>query len=117
MVLVHGVGTRTDLTLPVSLAAIGAGTALMISFVPVPADVLDRAGHAMLDRLAARTALISLFSAVSNESAAAPATATGSLVTLQIISHVAEARLRPFHSRRFRCLGGADLRRRHPGCL
>ncbi|MDQ3762268.1 MAG: hypothetical protein M3460_11445 [Actinomycetota bacterium] len=33
MVLAHGVGTRSDLPLPVSLAAIGAGMALMISFV------------------------------------------------------------------------------------
>ena len=33
MRLAHGVGTRSDLPLPVSLAAIGAGMALMISFV------------------------------------------------------------------------------------
>jgi hypothetical protein len=33
MVLAHGVGTRSDLPLPLSLAVIGAGTALMISFV------------------------------------------------------------------------------------
>jgi hypothetical protein len=62
----------------------------MISFVPEQADVLDRAVRAMLDRLAARSALISLFSAVSNEPVAAPATtATGSPVTLQITSQVA----------------------------
>ncbi|MGH4023349.1 MAG: hypothetical protein ACRDRV_02060 [Pseudonocardiaceae bacterium] len=33
MVLAHGIGTRSDLPLPVWLAALGAGTALMISFV------------------------------------------------------------------------------------
>lgn len=33
MVLAHGVGTRSDLPLPIWLAALGAGTALMISFV------------------------------------------------------------------------------------
>ncbi|MGH3897197.1 MAG: hypothetical protein ACRDTA_02890 [Pseudonocardiaceae bacterium] len=33
MILAHGVGTRTDLPLPVWLAALGAGMALMISFV------------------------------------------------------------------------------------
>lgn len=63
----------------------------MITFVSEQADVLDRAVHAMLDRLAARSALISLFSAMSNEPVAAPATtAMGSPVTLQITSQVAE---------------------------
>lgn len=33
MILAHGVGTRSDLPLPVWLAALGAGTALTISFV------------------------------------------------------------------------------------
>ncbi|MGH3932364.1 MAG: hypothetical protein ACRDTF_20590, partial [Pseudonocardiaceae bacterium] len=33
MVLAHGVGTRSDLPLPIWLAALGAGMALTISFV------------------------------------------------------------------------------------
>ncbi|MGH3915656.1 MAG: hypothetical protein ACRDTC_19950 [Pseudonocardiaceae bacterium] len=33
MILAHGVGTRSDLPLPIWLAALGAGMALMISFV------------------------------------------------------------------------------------
>ncbi|MFN2494629.1 MAG: hypothetical protein ABR608_01800 [Pseudonocardiaceae bacterium] len=33
MVLAHGIGTRSDLPLPIWLAALGAGTALMISFL------------------------------------------------------------------------------------
>ncbi|HEY2763099.1 MAG TPA: hypothetical protein VGJ13_03670 [Pseudonocardiaceae bacterium] len=33
MLLAHGVGTRSDLPLPIWLAALGAGTALMISFM------------------------------------------------------------------------------------
>ena len=37
MFLAHGVGTRSDLPLPVSLAAIGAGMVLIISFVVLAA--------------------------------------------------------------------------------
>jgi len=37
MVLAHGVGTRSDLPLPLPLAVIGAGMALMISFVVLTA--------------------------------------------------------------------------------
>lgn len=37
MVLAHGIGTRSDLPLPVWLAALGAGMALMVSFVVLAA--------------------------------------------------------------------------------